>query len=310
MIKDLFRHQEAVFLYAYAYERKAQLDFLNNNYKEAILNLKNAFGKIEKSGYLPLELKLYEGLSKNYLADNNEDEYRKYNKLYLSTKAKLDNNKKEGIRYILKLTESFESENLIAQENHQKHIFLSILAPTSVLIAVLIGYLLYEKKETGNLKKQIEFFGKQSTEISHISSLELHTRPDNSENSGRKISVSKEKELEIIETLKNWEQTHRFLNKEMSLATLSVQLDINTKYLSEIINKYKGKNFNHYINELRVNYIADLLKNDPAYLNYKVSYLAEVSGFYSHSTFATVFKNITGMSPNVYIRQISNTRKL
>lgn len=99
------------------------------------------------------------------------------------------------------------------------------------------------------------------------------------------------------------EKTKRFLNKNMSLANLAAQLDTNTKYLSEVINKYKGKNFNMYINELRVNHIAYLLKEDPVYLNYKVSYLAEVSGFSSHSSFTTVFKSITGMSPNAYIQQ-------
>lgn len=313
VMKDLSQHPDAAFLYAYTIERKAQLDFLNNNYKEAISNLENALKKIEKSGYLPLEERLYEGLSKNYLAENKENEYQKYNKLYINTKTKLDNNRKEGIRYILKLTESFDSEDLLINEKREKKISLSVLAGSMVFILALLGYLLYERNETANLKKRIEFFRKQqSGEFSGISAEseeENDSQPVSTKNPRKKISISKEKELEIIEKLKDWEQSNHFLNKEMSLATLAVQVDINTKYLSEIINGYKGKNFNYYINELRVNYIANLLKNDSAYLNYKVSYLAEISGFYSHSTFATVFKNITGMSPNVYIQQISNTRK-
>lgn len=90
----------------------------------------------------------------------------------------------------------------------------------------------------------------------------------------------------------------------MSLAVLAGQLETNTKYLSEVINKYKEKNFNVYINELRVNYLVSLLKNDATYLNYKVSYLADVAGFSSHSSFTTVFKSITGMSPNTFIQQL------
>ncbi|RXM52850.1 hypothetical protein BOQ60_26210, partial [Chryseobacterium sp. CH1] len=38
------------------------------------------------------------------------------------------------------------------------------------------------------------------------------------------------------------------------------------------------------------------------------SYLAEYSGFSSHSAFTTVFKSVTGMSPNVYIQEISKTK--
>ena len=95
----------------------------------------------------------------------------------------------------------------------------------------------------------------------------------------------------------------------MSLAILSVQTGINTKYLSEVINNNKGKNFNGYINELRINHIARLLKTDPAYLNYKVSYLAEYSGFSSHGAFTNVFKSVTGMSPYTYIQEIIKNKK-
>ncbi|AYZ10990.1 AraC family transcriptional regulator [Chryseobacterium arthrosphaerae] len=121
--------------------------------------------------------------------------------------------------------------------------------------------------------------------------------------------ISKEKEEEILQKLKDWEKSDRYLNKNMSLAILSVQTGINTKYLSEVINNNKGKNFNGYINELRINHIARLLKTDPAYLNYKVSYLAEYSGFSSHGAFTNVFKSVTGMSPYTYIQEIIKNKK-
>ncbi|MGL6127803.1 helix-turn-helix domain-containing protein, partial [Chryseobacterium artocarpi] len=121
--------------------------------------------------------------------------------------------------------------------------------------------------------------------------------------------VSKEKETEILEKLKEWELTDNYLNKNMSISILSAETGINTKYLSEVINNNKGKNFNGYINELRINHIAYLLRTDPAYLNYKVSYLAEYTGFSSHGAFTNVFKSITGMSPNHYIQEIIKNKK-
>lgn len=60
-------------------------------------------------------------------------------------------------------------------------------------------------------------------------------------------------------------------------------------------------NFNAYINKLRINYIVEKLKNEPNFISYKISYLAENSGFSSHSSFATVFKSITGISPVTFI---------
>ena len=44
-------------------------------------------------------------------------------------------------------------------------------------------------------------------------------------------------------------------------------------------------------------------------INYKISYLAEECGFSSHSSFATVFKSIVGMSPVTLIKLIKEERK-
>ncbi|HQV36338.1 MAG TPA: AraC family transcriptional regulator, partial [Flavobacterium sp.] len=123
-------------------------------------------------------------------------------------------------------------------------------------------------------------------------------------------SISKPKEIEelLLTKLTKFETGEKFLNKDMSLALLASQLDTNTKYLSEVINKYKGKNFNVYINELRINYIVSKLKTNPMYLNYKVSYLADECGFSSHSSFSTVFKNCTGIKPNVFIQFLMKDR--
>lgn len=107
----------------------------------------------------------------------------------------------------------------------------------------------------------------------------------------------------ILQKLEKFENSHRFTNQKLSISTLTVQLKTNTTYLSEIINKHKGKNFNTYINELRINYICELILQNPEYLNYKISYLAEVCGFKSHSVFAMVFKNITGISPSTFLKQ-------
>ena len=140
------------------------------------------------------------------------------------------------------------------------------------------------------------------------STVENRNEENEQKNNKKNASISKMKELEILQKLDEWERSELFLSKNMSLAILAGQCETNTKYLSEIIKNSKGKNYNTYINELRINYIAYLLKRNPVYLTYKVSYLAEMSGFSSHSSFATIFKSVTGMSPNTYIQQINSLR--
>lgn len=129
------------------------------------------------------------------------------------------------------------------------------------------------------------------------------TEPETSEKEAASKSgnLLKESEEQILSGLSKFEKSTRFTQKDMSLGKLAARLSTNTKYLSEVINRHKGKNFNAYINELRVNYIIWKLKSDSAYLHYKVSYLADECGFSSHSSFATVFKSIVGVSPSVFI---------
>ena len=125
----------------------------------------------------------------------------------------------------------------------------------------------------------------------------------------KKVFILKETEEQILNKLKRFENSKRFLNKDISLAVLAGQLDSNTKYLSEIINSHYNVNFNTYINRLRINYIIEKLKNDPNYINYKISYLADNCGFSSHSSFATVFKSITGISPVKFIELLNDEKE-
>ncbi len=125
----------------------------------------------------------------------------------------------------------------------------------------------------------------------------------------KKNVILKETEEQILIKLKKFESSKRFINNDISLAVLSGQLDSNTKYLSEIINTHYNVNFNTYINKLRINYIIGKLKTDPNFINYKISYLAENCGFSSHSSFATVFKTITGISPVKFIELLNQEKE-
>ncbi|PZU91354.1 MAG: hypothetical protein DI529_00760 [Chryseobacterium sp.] len=114
--------------------------------------------------------------------------------------------------------------------------------------------------------------------------------------------ISEKTENLLLKKLDDFEKTEDFIKSDISLQNLAKKLETNTKYLSETINTHKQKNFNAYINELRINYIIDKLKEKPIYRSYKIKYLAEESGFSTHSAFAAVFKSVTGMSPANYIQ--------
>lgn len=120
----------------------------------------------------------------------------------------------------------------------------------------------------------------------------------------RNIYIPEETTSLILNKLAKFEKSEKFLKKEVSLSSLSNIFNTNPRYLSEIIKQYKSKNFNNYINGLRITYITGRLFNDPIFREYKISYLAEVCGFSSREVFAVTFKKETGVSPSYFISQL------
>ncbi|SDI31958.1 helix-turn-helix domain-containing protein [Chryseobacterium jejuense] len=312
VIHEIESEGKSPFLAAFAYEVLSRYYFQKEEYTTAISYLEKGFAKIENMPYNDMKLIFYELFTQNYLALNNTEKYSHYNNLYTDLKSKLDSNRKEGIQYIAKLLEIYHKKNIEYQKQSKLRQVQLIIGSILLLIIGTLVCFYYELRRAKDLKKQLVFFEKQK----QVMVLAAHTTASKEPlTKGNKVQdkdltkLSEEKENEILEKLKEWENSGNYLSKNMSISILSAETGINPKYLSEVINSKKEKNFNGYINDLRISHIAYLLRTDPAYLNYKVSYLAEYAGFSSHGAFTNVFKSITGMSPNHYIQEIIKNKK-
>ncbi|WP_228458705.1 helix-turn-helix domain-containing protein [Chryseobacterium aureum] len=304
IISELESQKNKPFLLGLAYENLSQYYFLKQEYATAIEKLETGLALIENLPFNNLKIKIYESLSRNYYAVHNDEKYHQYNKIHNDLKAKTDSTSKEGIRYLVKLVETSQNKNLEFQKHTLVRSSWYLILILSLILLALFTYLLFIKSKNKDLKKQFDFFEKQIRQNPQPVIVNKAAKATKDAGSAK---ISKEKEDEILQKLEEFEKSDGYLNKNMSLSLLSSQMEVNTKYLSEVINS-KEKNFNGYINKLRINHIVQLLRNDPAFLNYKVSYLAAYSGFSSHSAFTTVFKSVTGMSPNAYIQEISKTK--
>lgn len=116
--------------------------------------------------------------------------------------------------------------------------------------------------------------------------------------------MPKETEARILHELSKQEEAFFYLQKDISLSMLATKLQTNPKYLSHVINTDKERDFNNYINDLRIGYAIDKLHHDPVYRKYKLAYIADDCGFSSHSKFGAIFKNSTGLSPSVFISHL------
>lgn len=94
-----------------------------------------------------------------------------------------------------------------------------------------------------------------------------------------------------------------FLNPTLKLGELAEALGTNPGILSAVINTVFEKNFNDFINEYRVDEVIIKMKN-PELNNLTLLGLAFDSGFNSKSSFNSVFKKVTGKTPNTFKRAL------
>jgi len=99
------------------------------------------------------------------------------------------------------------------------------------------------------------------------------------------------------------EDAKPFLDRELSIYDLSDQLHIQRHFLSEVINEHMGKNFYNLVNDYRVEEVKKRLE-DPQFKHLTILALAYDSGFNAKSSFNTIFKEKTGMTPSEYLKTI------
>lgn len=113
-----------------------------------------------------------------------------------------------------------------------------------------------------------------------------------------KISI--EPKIDDFETIvAKLNETKAYLNSNLTIIELAEQVRLHPKKVSQTINQYSNKNFNHFINEFRINEAKKLLV-DPNYKNLTIETIFKDSGFNSKSVFNTIFKEATGITPSAY----------
>lgn len=105
---------------------------------------------------------------------------------------------------------------------------------------------------------------------------------------------------EIVITLK---QSKIYKNSNLTVVDLAGLVNLHPKKVSQTINQYSNKNFNHFINEFRVQEAKKLLSN-PKYDNLTIEAIFKDSGFNSKSVFNTVFKQETGETPSTFKKKL------
>lgn len=278
---------------AFVSSELGRLYFQKKEHQASIALLLKSLKEAKKISNIPLLKMINRQLAINYLALNDRANYQLYSNEFLKLNNTLEQSEQESVNNVFNLI-SQEQESYFTDEKGKHAAYFYIVLAISIL--VVVGCMVFWFKVTWKKKRLKEIINYLEISRNVFTKTTAERKEPN-----KKIIIPIETEQAILAKLKRFESSTKFTNNEMSLAVLAGQFDTNTKYLSEIINKHYQDNFNTYINKLRINYIIQKLKTDPNYMHYKISYLAEKSGFSSHSSFATVFKSITGIAPVTFI---------
>lgn len=133
----------------------------------------------------------------------------------------------------------------------------------------------------------------------------INALPNSPPRSASDRLLSEDKETELLQKLSLFEEGTAFTEKNFTISKLALLLETNTRYVGHILQKHRNKNFNDYLNSLRIAYIMQQLIHNTELLNYKIDYLAEMSGYSSHSRFTQMFKKEVNLSPSQFIRNLS-----
>lgn len=109
----------------------------------------------------------------------------------------------------------------------------------------------------------------------------------------------------LFEKIENEMITNRyFINPKFSISLLNTIMKTNNNYISKAIRLQGYPNFNFYVNSHRINYVKELIeKNDLEKVT--LMYIYTEAGFTNQSTFNKAFKQIVGMTPSEYIRDVN-----
>lgn len=199
-----------------------------------------------------------------------------------------------------------EKEKLISELDSKNSILFWISGIIGLILIVFL--LLYIKNN-----KKIKYYQQQAVLltinpepiiIEKKSSIVDKEAPEKIKKEISKITLSEEILNSLNMKFKHFEESKDFLNRNLTLDSLSKKFNTNRDYLSKSVNELKGKNFSQYINELRIKYIVEELKRNPKLQKLTIAGIAEEAGFNNSESFTNSFKKVTGTLPSYYIKAL------
>jgi YesN/AraC family two-component response regulator len=114
---------------------------------------------------------------------------------------------------------------------------------------------------------------------------------------------------ELYNNIVNYfEKKQPYCHPNYRLTLLATDLNTNTKYVSNAINKYYGGTFDNFLNKYRIEYVKKML-DEHLDEKYTMEYIYTLAGYSNRTTFYVNFQKIMKMSPRDY-HELKNSKVL
>lgn len=284
--------------------------------EKAITYFKKVDAIFEKKKYVRPDLREgYEKLIDYYKRKNDT----KSQLFYINQLLKVDHLLGQNYKYLLqKVVKEYDTKTLLKskQDIENAMTFRTVVGfSIIILMALAIIYLIYTHFKNKRLFEELMKRDTTNSIILENSNQEIVfeeiIKHNNSkiivpENSNKQASqeISQDIEINILKNLQKFELDKKYLQRDMTLAKMASLLNTNSKYVTKIIAKHRGKGTIDYITDLKIDYITEMLKTESKFRNYTNKALGEEAGFGSTQNFTRAFKERNGISPTYFIYKL------
>lgn len=262
------------------------------------------FKKVEKvfieKGYIRPDLReVFELMIKYYKKENN----LKSQLYYIDQLLKADSVLTDTNKYLMgKIHKEYDTKEILLEKEKiqqqlvkEKYYDVILIGIVVILFsAILLGTFNYfENKKRNKLRYNALLEKIEKKKVQKIT-------PEKFQIS----DISEETVQSILRQLEKFEKDRKFLDKDLTLGTLSTAFNSNSKYLSKVIYSFREKGFVDYINDLKIDYLTELLRNSSLHRKYTISSLGDEAGFSTTARFTNAFQSRTGISVSYFIKQL------
>ncbi|MCK8523050.1 tetratricopeptide repeat protein [Aquimarina sp. D1M17] len=250
----------------------------------------------------------YEFILKHYKRNNDKDKQLEYINKLLSFDSVINYQRSSLTE---KLFSEFDKPRLLSEkqtlisslEKDRKNIstWLWIFISISILITMLLFWQ-YNKRKS--LKQKFDQLITDKNKNAAVPKKKSQPTSPKEE-----IDVPQDIVQNVLQELQKFEEKELFLKKDITTNTLSKSVGTNPKYLSKVVNFYKKKSITNYVNDLRIEHVVNLLKENKKIRNYTIQGIAEEVGFNTAESFSSAFKKKTDIKPSYYVKELNRLEK-